>query len=198
MGVAVRVAQLMDLPCDGTRFSLPPLEIELRRRLWWTIRRLESRCAEENGFQPACSNYFSDTRFPLNINDQDIGPESKELPLPRIGFTGMTFCLIGFEMVDLISRINQVYIKSGDAGSEPAEILEQKLMLAEECEAKLQSTYLQHCCNTRPFDWMTMKFTNLMMVSRLLQISNGYILTLSDQSSTSYLSSIWASDEQTP
>jgi hypothetical protein len=164
-GLAMRIAQRMDLPWDGSRFKLSPLETELRRRLWWTICRLESRCAEENGFQPASVECASDTKFPLNINDQDLDPEAAEAPQPRTGFTDMTYSLIGFEVVRLAHRVNKLRIPDEHNGDpEARSILEQKLRMVEEYQSVLESNYLRHCSSSRPLDWITINFTKLLLV----------------------------------
>ncbi|KAL8634535.1 MAG: hypothetical protein Q9228_007870, partial [Teloschistes exilis] len=48
-GVALRIAQRMGLHRDGADLKLPPLETEIRRRLWWQILLLEVRAAEFSG-----------------------------------------------------------------------------------------------------------------------------------------------------
>ena len=165
-GVAIRIAQLMDLPWDGSRFKLPPFETEMRRRLWWTLCSIESRYAEENGFQPASAGHWSETSFPLNVDDEDLHPEATEAPQPRVGCTDMTFPLISFEIVSLISRINNVQ-SSGDgdgAESDSDRVVQKKVDMVEECQARLDANYIQYCSNSRPFDWMTIFFARLLLV----------------------------------
>jgi hypothetical protein len=158
----------MDLPWDGSRFKLSIFETELRRRLWWTLRRLESRCAEENGFQPGSVEHLSEAKFPLNINDEDLRPDATEAPHPRAGCTDMTFCLINFEVVDLISRINNMRahpVGSDGDKSDSNDVVQKKAAMIEECQTRLESRYLHHCNSSRPFDWMTITFTKLILVS---------------------------------
>jgi Fungal specific transcription factor domain len=170
-GAAIRIAQLMDLPWDGSRFKLPPFETEIRRRLWWTICSIESRYAEENGFQPASTGQWSETHFPLNVDDEDLHPDATEPPQPRLGCTDMTFPLISFEIVSLISRINNVHPQgaSGDdddsGGSNVDANFQKKVDMVEECQARLETNYLQYCSSSRPFDWMTVFFARLVLVS---------------------------------
>lgn len=170
-GVAIRIAQLMDLPWDGSRFKLPPFETEMRRRLWWTLCSIESRYAEENGFQPASTGQWSETNFPLNVDDEDLHPEATEPPQPRLGCTDMTFSLINFEIVSLISHINRVQPQgagNGDKeGSDMDNIVQKKVNMLDECRVRLETKYLQYCSSSRPFDWMTIFFARLLLVSAL-------------------------------
>ncbi|KAM0415607.1 hypothetical protein ACHAPD_006808 [Fusarium lateritium] len=46
------IAQAMGLHRDGTTFGLKPLDIELRRRLWWHICLLDMRSSEFHGYEP--------------------------------------------------------------------------------------------------------------------------------------------------
>jgi len=40
-GIIVRIAQRMGLSTDGTHYTMPPFEVEMRRRLWWQIVLLD-------------------------------------------------------------------------------------------------------------------------------------------------------------
>lgn len=117
-GLAVRMGQSMGLHRDGTSFpGLTPLEIEMRRRLFWALCILDLRAAEDQGTDLTIIDRTFDTEFPLNINDADITPEMTEMPQPRQGSTDMTFSLIRYEICGLARRLHTM--SSANAGSCP-------------------------------------------------------------------------------
>ncbi|KAH8905696.1 hypothetical protein BR93DRAFT_968935 [Coniochaeta sp. PMI_546] len=107
-GLAVRICQAIGLHRDGTNFPhLKPFEIEMRRRLFWSLLMLDLRSAEDQGTECIIADGSFDTQFPLNINDADISPESTDLPQSREGPTDMTFCLLRFEICNLARKLYQ-------------------------------------------------------------------------------------------
>lgn len=58
-GLVVRIAQTLGVHRDGLHFSLPPFEIEMRRRLWWQICILDVRASEDHGSDPTISESTS-------------------------------------------------------------------------------------------------------------------------------------------
>lgn len=117
-GLAIRMGQSMGLHRDGTSFpGLTPLEIEMRRRLFWALCILDLRAAEDQGTDLTIVDRTFDTEFPLNINDTDLTPEMTEMPQPRQGSTDMTFSLIRYEICGLARRLHTM--SSANAGSCP-------------------------------------------------------------------------------
>lgn len=105
-GLAVRISHSIGLHRDPSNFpNLSPFEGEMRRRLFWYLALLDVRAAEDQGTDVAINDMDSDTRRPLNINDDDFGPESKELPPEREGETEMAFVHMSFEIQPFARRI---------------------------------------------------------------------------------------------
>ncbi|RKK80429.1 hypothetical protein BFJ69_g4235 [Fusarium oxysporum] len=112
-GLVIRVAQSLGLHKDGTKLGLPPLESELRRRLWWHIITRDSRSGEDFGLEdPNDLLSTSDVKLPLNINDADIFPEMEELPVERTEWTCMTFSLITVDLAKAMEKL-----KAGNASA---------------------------------------------------------------------------------
>ena len=117
-GLAIRMGQSMGLHRDGTSFpGLTPLEIEMRRRLFWALCILDLRAAEDQGTDLTIVDRTFDTELPLNINDNDLTPETTEMPQPRQGSTDMTFSLIRYQICGLARRLHTM--SSANAGSCP-------------------------------------------------------------------------------
>src|SRR4051812_1214748 len=75
------MAQAMGLHRDGSYYSLRPIEMEVRRRLWAQICMLDMRFAEELGCEPAIMMASYDACLPLSISDDELSHlESQQSP----------------------------------------------------------------------------------------------------------------------
>lgn len=139
------MAQSMGLHRDGTLFGIPPLETELRRRLWFEICILDLRTAEDHGSEPSISTQSYDTRPPLNVEDPDLVPGDVPWPDERKEFTEMTFCLMRFESLEYFR--NAMGSTPGAAkvkkGVEQQLTLEEKESLLGELSARMHEKYLK-------------------------------------------------------
>lgn len=144
--MAIRIAQSLGLHRDGTLFGVSPIEIELRRRLWYEIVVLDVRTAEEHGTEPSIPETSYDTQKPLNINDIDLRNDIDPASIVKPGvFTEMTFGLMRFPLL----RIFRIML--GDK----KKTLEEKNNLINETEAYVQTNFcsgldvdqaMQACC----------------------------------------------------
>jgi Fungal specific transcription factor domain len=154
-GLAIHLAQALGVHRDGTHFGLTPFETEMRRRLWWHISILDARAAEDHSTDPSLSEQFSDTKLPLNINDDEISPSTTEAPREHTGTTEMTFCLIRFELSTTTRQLNFVPPGSSPSPSEPTtRTLEEKNNIIEACRQRIEERYIQHCDTSVPIQWV--------------------------------------------
>lgn len=93
-GLAIRVAQSINLHLDGAWLQLSPFETEMRLRLWWHLCILDSRAPEDQGFNTTVDVTNRQLRLPLNINDNQIYPGIAQLPAESDSWTEMSFFLI--------------------------------------------------------------------------------------------------------
>jgi hypothetical protein len=124
----------MGLHRDGTHFGLPPVEVHMRRIVWYQLCFLDIRTCEATGPRPQIHRNDFDTKLPLNVNDLDLevpNPPTEDLP----HWTDMTFSLMRFELNEmhrwiwferprlekkkttltyLLSRVQEYINKSGD------------------------------------------------------------------------------------
>lgn len=151
-GLATRLAQALGVHRDGTVFGLTPFETEMRRRLWWHISILDTRAAEDHGADPSYTEAFYDAQLPLNINDDDISPETKDPPQERKGTTEMTFCLIRFELSQAARRMNFAAPGKTPAGysKRSHKTLLEREKIIEETHQKMEERYLKYCDMTVP------------------------------------------------
>lgn len=166
------IAQAMGLHRDGATFSLPPLETELRRRLWWYICLLDNRSSEYHGCQPILQDESAfDTRMPLNINDNDLTPDMRDPPPERDGTTEMTFCLIRCQAMRIMWKIGYIPASMPNNGlhyhspnHQPAgSSLSDREALAQELQARLESQCLCYYEHSDPFHDVAVTVTRLII-----------------------------------
>ncbi|KAI1467936.1 fungal-specific transcription factor domain-containing protein [Daldinia caldariorum] len=113
-GLVIRMALSLGLHRDGSHFPhLTPFEVEMRRRLWWHVCLLDVRASEDQGMDLTIAAGSFDTRQPLNINNDDIDPETKEIPKEREGITDMTFSLVTSSQCEITRELMAVSLKDG-------------------------------------------------------------------------------------
>ncbi|CAJ2506557.1 Uu.00g006870.m01.CDS01 [Anthostomella pinea] len=118
-GLVIRMAQALGMHRDGSHFGhLTPFEVEMRRRVWWALCALDMRASDDQGSDITISSNSFDTRLPLNINDADFGPDTKEMPPPREGFTDATVAIVSSEICAITRRMTVAMPKGGPQGLE--------------------------------------------------------------------------------
>ncbi|TDZ30447.1 C6 transcription factor asaR [Colletotrichum spinosum] len=108
-GLAIRCAISIGLHRDGARLGLPPFESEIRRRLWWHLVARDGRASEDYGIDSLNAfNSGTGVQYPRNLEDGDLHPDMKELPLSRNGWTQMTLALINVQVYRTWQRLSQI------------------------------------------------------------------------------------------
>ncbi|THY13927.1 hypothetical protein D6D00_09987 [Aureobasidium pullulans] len=144
------LARAMGLHRDGSSFGLMPLEVELRRRLWWHVCLLDVRSSEYQGCEPIVQGSSFDTKLPLNINDRDLTAEVMDPPKEREEATEMTFCLIRCESIRVVWKISYNPTNSSVPGQIPELSYQERLKLVEDLQQRLDERYVQRCDTTQP------------------------------------------------
>ncbi|KAK2806367.1 hypothetical protein FQN51_007411 [Onygenales sp. PD_10] len=166
VAVVLRIAQGIGIHRDGSAFALSPFETEMRRRLFWHIALLDYRAAEDHGCDPFIHEAFYDTRIPLNINDADISPETKEPPSERVECTDLTFTLIRCEVAVTARRLSYISPNPACPKASFTLSLEEREKHVEDLNKRLEERYVQHCEMTTPIFWVCATLSRL-TVSRL-------------------------------
>ena len=170
-GLVLRLALSLGVHRDGARFGLSPYETEMRRRLWWQIVALDTRASEDHGVDPSVTESSFDTKFPLNINDDDLTPEMTETPQEHDSWTEETFDLIRCTMFTSVRRMNWTPPGPSPCRSKSSRItLEEMEKLIEELHQYLESKYLKHCDLTVPLHWVCATVTRLVLAKLWLVV----------------------------
>jgi hypothetical protein len=155
-GLAIRIAHGMGIDRDGELFNLRPLEVELRRRVWHQISLLDLRSSEARGVFPTHLSY--DTKLPLNINDSDLGPDTKVYPEPRVGLTDMTVSLVRLEFCEVTRRLHKT---SSMAAKEK---------MIEEFRQAIETKFIRYCLEGGPFELWCTRLARLIMNRMILML----------------------------
>ena len=174
-GLLIRLAQGLGLHRDGQQFGLSPFETEMRRRLWWQISSLDTRASEDQGTDPSIVEQSFDTRFPLNINDEDFDPSTKETPKEHEGATEMTFDLIRYSMGITVRRLSYAPPGEGRCRIMSARLTtEDKERMIEDLHQYLEKKYLIHCDMNVPLHWVAATVARLILAKMWLVIHHPF------------------------
>ncbi|KAL5121030.1 hypothetical protein ACEQ8H_000879 [Pleosporales sp. CAS-2024a] len=105
-GTAIRLAECMGLHRDPLIYSTSPVEIQVRRILWYQICFLDLRTSEATGPRPQIRQDDYDTRFPLNLDDEDLeraesGQGGIDVRKDSKSFTDATLVRMRFECYEM-------------------------------------------------------------------------------------------------
>lgn len=169
-GVAVRIAQSMGLDRDGDVLGLAPFEAEMRRRLWWLLKTHDFRCAELCGlakFRDLDTSEES-TRWPTNIDDDQLYPDMSSLPSVSRTVTDMVFIAVRHEFANFAAARIAKFRQQGKApsqwalhatGNDTTEMAQSSKEIearTAEIEELLETKYLRYCDPSQPLHLFTM------------------------------------------
>jgi hypothetical protein len=106
----------------------------------------DSRAGEDHGIALSSFDSSSDTRFPLNINDNELSPDMQELPVAKPKWTEMTFTLLMMEIAHVYLRLLRSPIVAVQAA--PSE--SSRVGNLTDLMTYLDDTYLKHCDRNIP------------------------------------------------
>ncbi|KAI1406850.1 C6 transcription factor [Hypoxylon sp. FL1857] len=152
-GISIRLARKMGLHRDGSYLQLPVFDVEMRRRLWWHIVHIDFRAADVLGARPSLDLSFTDTKKPLNVNDEDLHPDMVEPPEEREGITSIALCLMRCEIMDTLTKFAKG--RPGDVRWEalysPDITVAKKESIITQIEDHWEKRYLRYCDPSNSF-----------------------------------------------
>ncbi|KAL4936793.1 hypothetical protein BDV06DRAFT_85431 [Aspergillus oleicola] len=102
LGIAVRTAQRMGLSSESACARHPPLEAELRRRLWWALVIFDTRIGEMADYRTTTLTPLWDCQIPTNVNDFDLRLGMKDPPKIQGPLSEALFVVVRGEMGDFL------------------------------------------------------------------------------------------------
>ena len=182
LGVGTRLAKRMRLDQEAANARLPPLEGELRRRLWWALVLFDARVSELAQSPPVLDPTW-DCRVPTNANDSDLRAEIKECAADSAAVQGTpyaseaVFAVVRGELGNAL-RYMEYYLalsnpalrhmarrvpssssaSSSSAAASPAAGLSPEFAEIDAIETLVNDKYLQHCDPDNGLHFMTIWF----------------------------------------
>jgi hypothetical protein len=98
----------MGLHRDPSTYSTNPVEVQVRRLIWYQICFLDLRTCEATGPRPQIRRDEYDTRFPLNVEDDDLDRAAQcghNLTQDSKSFTPMTITRMRAECIEMYRMI---------------------------------------------------------------------------------------------
>ncbi len=126
------------------------------------ITMLDIRSSEDRGSDNMVLKGTYNTRVPLNINDDDMDPESQVIT-ERAGFTEMTFSRISHDVSVVVRRFNYYPLEIGDEEQPQSMSFGERSQLISECNQHIEKTYLVHCDVTNPLAFVAATVARLIM-----------------------------------
>ncbi|KAI9927477.1 hypothetical protein ASPWEDRAFT_118467 [Aspergillus wentii DTO 134E9] len=162
-GLAIRMGQSIGLHHDSAHFDhLTPYEIEMRRRVWWVLCMLDGRASEDQGTECTIPLGSFDTKIPLNINDGDIGSDSKEMPREREGLTDMSFARVSIAMCDAARQMTTAHSFQVKTPSP-----EDQSRLLVEIDQRLQQSFLQYSNDPENITYWVLATVSQLVMSKM-------------------------------
>lgn len=140
------------------------IEQEIRQRLCWYIRSLDTTAAERSGLRSLRNSVArSRIELPLHIGDEDFGTTGPLHLTENPGWKDATFCLVLFEIQkakeEVLHRRSQI-VAAGDKG----------LDAFMDCiRTHIQEKYLAHCDKNNPIQLATVLFSKVLLGDLLMQ-----------------------------
>ncbi|KAK7559752.1 fungal-specific transcription factor domain-containing protein, partial [Phyllosticta citricarpa] len=163
VALAVRIAQDLNLHRDGALTGFSPYETEMRRRLWWQIVVLDIRACEDRGSFPLISLELCSTKVPLNINDEDIEPNSRFAPTEREGYTEMTFSKLCQEASAVAPKFFSPIPANIDDEHKRDHWQHQIQEEVERFREKMAKMFLIHCKPEVPIQYVVIKVVQIIL-----------------------------------
>ncbi|KAI9848572.1 MAG: hypothetical protein M1837_007241 [Sclerophora amabilis] len=173
-GLAARLAQSLGLHRDGEAFGLSPFVTEMRRRLWWHVLILDIRSAEDHGSDPSITEGSFDTKYPLNIDDDEMSVDSEGPLKNHHGCTEMTFCLVRYEVTGAMRKLNFVPPVAAKEASPEATVKEKERWIEETCRSLDEKFNLKGCDMTVPLYWVTATVARLILGKMWLMLHHPF------------------------
>ena len=164
---AVRIGQSLGLDSDERRFRTP-LEMEVRRRLWYSIGVLDMQAAFDGGLHFVIAYNGVLGRPPLNIDDAVLSLASSQSPLvEQPGLTDMSYNCMMHDALICMRKLTHV---PTDSELKIRQEWANRSKIVKDWEQRIHDRYLQHCDSTQSFQQF-MKFVgqDMIVTMRLLE-----------------------------
>ncbi|GME54187.1 putative transcriptional regulatory protein [Neofusicoccum parvum] len=161
IGLAVRIAQDLNLHRDGAVTGFSPYDTEMRRRLWWQIAVLDIRACEDRGSFPLIDHSLCSTKMPLNINDDDISPDMRTAPPERVGCSDVSFSRLCQEASLVAPRFFSPVPASVDDDQKREHWQTKIQQEVDRFKERLHNKFIIHCSPSVPIQYVILQVVHI-------------------------------------
>ena len=130
---------------------------------------LDIRSSEDRGSDNLVLDGTFNTRKPLNINDEDMNPESQFIT-ERTGFTELTFALISHNVSVSVRKFGYAPLKTGNEEFRLSLTFQERAHMIAECHHLIENKFLIHCDITNPMVFTATVVARLIMSRMCLSL----------------------------
>ena len=165
--MAIRLGQSLGL--DAGNVGGLTLDVEMPRRIWWSLGVLDLQAAFDAGMRPVLAfTTFTDVK-PLNV-DADLRSGQPEVFNPRkLRFTDMTFAVMTHAMLRSMRMLTHVPVDF-DGRPHSGQSWTARLAIAHDTARQIRDQYLSCCDPTIPFQRFTSVVGESMIVTLQLLV----------------------------
>lgn len=159
LGVAIRIAQRMGIHSESALAKCTIFEAEMRRRLWWSLVFFDTRIGEITNSKNLTLDPTWDCSIPLNVNDSELRPEMKELPVIQGKSTEAFFVVVRSELGEFI-RHSEFHLNFSNPALKPISKFFQDESCSEageiiKLQEMIEDQYLKYCDEENPIHHIT-------------------------------------------
>lgn len=159
----------MGLHDEGSHPYMSAFERELRRRLWWQIRTLDVRIAEDYHTEPTILELAANTALPANTNDINLDPDMSAPPLHQQCRTETLYSLVRFQGSHFAAKMVFSDAFCSKNGYEVLSVAE-KCTQIDEFWDDFEKSILSYCDKNIPIDFVTITSIRLVIVKLKLAV----------------------------
>ncbi|KAF4550197.1 Fungal specific transcription factor domain-containing protein 23 [Elsinoe fawcettii] len=175
LGIAVRIAQRMNLHIEARNTTFPPFEAEMRRRLWWALVFIDGRVAAQGEQKSDPLLPIWDCAVPCNVNDFDLDISMKHRPTAKAPVTEAMFPVVRSRILNTMRTLDcwldftvptlKLLAKAMEKPGRPRSDIQEIHGLT----LGMEEVYLQHCDPDNALQFFTLWSARIFLVrARLL------------------------------
>lgn len=162
--VIIRLAQSLKLHRDGEKLGLSPFDTEIRRRLWWYICILDMLTSEDQAVDTQIRPGMFDTKYPSNVDGDDLSPEMPDFLPEKDVFTDITHCIMTSAV------LNDVYWSQAFIDNSDSVLPTDQENIVTKVGKTLHDKYLSHFDLDLPLQWISATIIRLQLARAWLLV----------------------------
>jgi len=155
-GVAIRIAQRLEIHKEDENKRHTPFEAEMRRRLWWSLMAFDARSSEVGQSKESIMNPTWSCALPSNVDDYSLQVEMKTPAVQHGRLSEAVFAVVRSELCDFI-RHN---LPSMDFQNPSMKMIARhRTVSLDDTQRVIEEKYLAYCNQDIPLHYLTMWLT---------------------------------------